>query len=118
MTSKLSTHVLDNHGGKPAVGVPWILEQKDEFGMWIQVSSGLTNRDGRSDGPVISGEAMVTGRYRLTFNVEHYYKNQGVALSTPPFLDEVSLTVNLIAGQSYHVPLLMTPWSYSTYRGS
>ncbi|MBC2605442.1 hydroxyisourate hydrolase [Pelagicoccus albus] len=118
MTAKLSTHVLDNHQGKPASGVPWILESKDDFGMWRQIGSGVTNSNGRTDSPLLSGDALQTGRYRIVFNIKDYYLALGVPLSDPPFLDEIPLEVNLISGESYHVPLVMTPWSYSTYRGS
>ena len=118
MTAKLSTHVLDTHSGRPAHGVEWVLEYESPENAWIRLAGGLTNRDGRTDGPLLEGDALETGRYRITFQVGAYFKAQGVSLPEPPFLDAVVLQVSLLAGQSYHVPLLTSPWSYSTYRGS
>lgn len=118
MSAKLSTHVLDNHNGKPAAGVSIKLERLSDQAVWETVAEACTNADGRTDGPLLSGDALTTGRYRLLFQTAPYYASRNVPLADPPFLDEICLQVNLIAGQSYHVPLLMTPWSYSTYRGS
>ena len=67
---------------------------------------------------VIAGEAIITGTYRLTFDIAGYFSRMGVQLSDPPFLGKVVLQVNLVQGEAYHVPLLCSPWSYSTYRGS
>lgn len=118
MIAKLSTHVLDNHSGSPAAGVPITLERRNAKGDWILIASATTNQDGRTDDPLLSGDQLETACYRLTFYAEAYYAAAGVPLSSPAFLSEVPIVVNLAAGQSYHVPLLMTPWSYSTYRGS
>mgnify|MGYP006234289073 CR=1 FL=1 len=118
MTAKLTTHVLDTYHGKPASGVCWILEFKSLEGGWNQISAGTTNEDGRTGGALIAGGALITGCYRLRFDVASYFSSNGVQLSEPPFLAEVVLQVNLVAGESYHVPLLCSPWSYSTYRGS
>ena len=118
MTAKLTTHVLDTYHGKPATGVCWTLELKSPAGEWSQISAGSTNEDGRTSGPLISSEALITGSYRLRFDVAKYFSSHGVQLSEPPFLGEVVLEGNLVAGESYHVPLLCSPWSYSTYRGS
>jgi len=117
MSGKLSTHVLDNHCGKPAAGIAWTLSRQSDKG-WEALAQGLTNSDGRTSGPLLDAEALTTGRYRISFDVAAYYSKAGIELPDPPFLDTVCLEVNLIAGESYHVPLLMTPWSYSTYRGS
>ena len=118
MTAKLTTHVLDTYHGKPASGVSWTLELEEPSGNWYQISAGLTNEDGRSSDAIISGEAMITGTYRLIFDIASYYSRMGVQLSDPPFLGKVVLQVNLVEGEGYHVPLLCSPWSYSTYRGS
>ena len=118
MTAKLTTHVLDTYHGKPASGVSWTLELEEPVGSWYKISTGLTNEDGRSSEAIISGEAMITGTYRLTFDIASYYSRMGVQLSDPPFLGKVVLQVNLVQGECYHVPLLCSPWSYSTYRGS
>lgn len=118
MTATLSTHVLDNYHGRPAANIPWSLARREGPENWVQLSSGRTNTDGRTDGPILGGEELTTARYRITFEIQDYYAAAGVPLSDPPFLDSVPIEVNLISGRSYHVPLLMTPWSYSTYRGS
>lgn len=117
MKGKLSTHVLDNYFGKPAPGVAWTLEAK-KGDQWETLKSGITNADGRTDEPLLQGESLVSGRYRLTFKIDDYYKTEGAIQATTPFLDEIPIEVNLQSGENYHVPLLMTPWSYSTYRGS
>ena len=118
MTAKLTTHVLDTYHGKPAYGICWILEFKSPKGDWRQISSGTTNEEGRTSGTIISGEELKTGSYRLIYEVSSYFNSMGVQLSDPPFLGQVVIQVNLVAGESYHVPLLCSPWSYSTYRGS
>jgi len=118
MAGKLSTHVLDTYKGAPASGVAWALEYFSEPDGWIRLGEGLTNRDGRTDEPLLLDDALKTGQYRLVFEVGAYFEGQGVPLPKPAFLDEVILQVSLVAGESYHVPLLTSPWSYSTYRGS
>ena len=116
--TKLSTHVLDTYHGGPGVGVDWRLERRGESGDWVVLSKGVTNDDGRTDRPLLEGEALKTGTYRISFHVGAYFRKCGVPLPDPPFLDVVIVQVSLQAGKSYHVPLLMSPWSYSTYRGS
>ncbi len=118
MTAKLSTHILDTYHGGPAGGVAYRLDFRDATGEWRCLSEGSTNADGRTDAPLLSGDALATGTYRLSFQIGAYFSGRGLALPEPPFLDEVVLQVNLQAGASYHVPLLTSPWSYSTYRGS
>ena len=77
------------------------------------------NADGRSDGPLLDAQAMAVGRYRLVFEVAGYFRSPGVALPDPPFIDQVPLDFGIAdANGRYHVPLLVSPWSYSTYRGS
>ncbi|MCH6258597.1 hydroxyisourate hydrolase [Puniceicoccaceae bacterium K14] len=118
MSGKLSTHVLDNYLGKPAANVAWTLEYFDYSGAWTQLAQGITNRDGRTDEPLLLDESLQTGKYRLKFGVGAYYNSLEIALPSLPFLDIVPIEVSLLSGENYHVPLLMTPWSYSTYRGS
>jgi len=118
MSGKLSTHVLDTYSGCPAEGMAWELEYLDEEGAWLSLGKGVTNAGGRTDAPLLAGEVLLTGSYRLSFDVGAYFKGLGVELPDPAFLDVVILQVNLIAGEGYHVPLLVSPWSYSTYRGS
>ena len=112
MNAKLTTHVLDTYHGKPASGVIWTLEFEESKGNWHQISAGTSSE------AIISGEALITGSYRLSFDIASYYSRMSVQLSDPPFLGQVVLQVNLVKGESYHVPLLCSPWSYSTYRGS
>lgn len=118
MTAKLSTHILDTYHGVPASGVNWLLEYLTPQDQWKKISNGTTNLDGRTDEALISGDLLKTGLYKLSFNIGNYFSNKNVQLDQPPFLEQVVIEVNLIAGQSYHVPLLCSPWSYSTYRGS
>jgi 5-hydroxyisourate hydrolase len=121
MTAKLSTHVLDTYHGGPGAGIAWALEARSasgESGSWTQLAEGVTNADGRTDAPLLEGTALKTGAYRITFQVGAYFAGRGLALPEPPFLDAVVVQVSLQAGEAYHVPLLTSPWSYSTYRGS
>lgn len=118
MNGKLSTHVLDTYHGRPAAGMKWCLEGAPSGEGWEILASGATNADGRTDGLLLEGAALTTGRYRLTFGVGAYFEAAGLDLPEPAFLGEVVIQVNLIAGERYHVPLLVSPWSYSTYRGS
>lgn len=115
---KLTTHVLDTAGGCPAAGMKVSLWQLGGAGP-VLIKSITLNHDGRGDGPLLEGETMVPGRYRLLFAVAGYFRAAGVALPEPPFLDEVPLDFGIAdAAAHYHVPLLASPWSYSTYRGS
>lgn len=115
---KLTTHVLDTVHGGPAAGMAVSLYRQEPSG-WALVTSRVLNHDGRADAPLLEGEAMRVGRYRLVFSVAAYFAAAGVQLPDPPFLDEVPLAFGIADVQShYHVPLLCSPWSYSTYRGS
>jgi 5-hydroxyisourate hydrolase len=117
---KLSTHVLDTMHGCPAAGIAIELQVADAgAGGWRRIASATTNADGRTDAPLLVGDALRSGRYRLTFAAGDYFRRRGVALPDPPFVDVVTLDFGLAdPGGSYHVPLLVSPWSYSTYRGS
>ena len=106
----LSTHVLDTASGRPAAGVRVVLHRVGEA---APLAEAVTNVDGRTDAPLLSGEDAVPGVYEITFDVGAYYAGLGVAT----FLDVVPVRFRMEGGR-YHVPLLVAPWSYSTYRGS
>ena len=113
---RLSTHVLDTARGRPAAGIPVALHRLGPDGARNLVARALTNRDGRTDAPLLAGDAFVPGTYELTFEVGRYFDDMAPGA---PFLDSVPLRVTLgEADGHYHVPLLVSPWSYSTYRGS
>jgi len=116
----LTTHVLDTAQGRPASGLRielwWLGPQGNERTLLKNVT---TNRDGRTDEPLLTGEGMLAGVYELVFSLGDYFISQGLAAGTPLFLDRVPLRFGIADPQShYHVPLLASPWSYSTYRGS
>ena len=116
---KLTTHVLDTASGCPAAGMQVTLCRLDERGAATPLKSLTLNADGRADSPLLAGDEYRAGRYRLVFAVAAYFRARGALLADPPFLDEVPLDFGLAAGdQHYHVPLLASPWAYSTYRGS
>jgi len=115
---KLTTHVLNIANGSPAAGMRIELRTITAESS-APARSSETNSDGRCPAPLLQGEELRIGRYSLTFHVGDYFRSQGVALAEPPFLDEVVIAFGIAdAGQNYHVPLLVSPWSYSTYRGS
>lgn len=114
----LTTHVLDTANGSPADGMPVKLYRLEGDAATL-VSTLTLNDDGRADRPLLEGETMRAGRYRLVFSVAAYFRRRGAALAEPPFLDEVPLDFGIAdIAAHYHVPLLVSPWSYSTYRGS
>jgi 5-hydroxyisourate hydrolase len=116
---RLSTHVLDTAAGKPAPGVVVELHRIAAGGEMTALTRVVTNADGRTDAPLLIGDAFKPGHYQLTFHVGAYFRARGTALADPPFLDLVPLRFALAeADGHYHVPLLVSPWSYSTYRGS
>jgi 5-hydroxyisourate hydrolase len=108
---KLTTHVLDTAQGKPGAGIRLELYRLDaERG--TLVATATTNKDGRTDAPLLEGEKLSAGTYQLVFHVGEYFKAGG-------FLDLVPVRFAIAdAAQHYHVPLLCSPWSYTTYRGS
>jgi 5-hydroxyisourate hydrolase len=115
---RLSTHVLDTANGCPAAGMRVTLQRQDAAG-FTTIKTLALNADGRGDGPLLEGATMATGRYRLVFDVAGYFRARGTALPEPPFIDQVNLDFGIAdAAGHYHVPLLASPWSYSTYRGS
>jgi len=116
---RLSTHVLDTHSGKPAAGIAIELTELSELGASRVVTRTVTNSDGRTDQPLIGGRPVPIGRYELTFSVGEYFAERQVPMSDPPFLDQIPLRFSVSEPEGHlHVPLLVTPWSYATYRGS
>lgn len=113
---QLTTHVLDTAHGRPAAGVAVRLFSLGE--KRVLVSSQLTNQDGRTDEPLLDGTAMLAGSYELEFDIGDYFAANGVKVSEPAFLNTVVIRFAVNADEHYHVPLLASPWSYSTYRGS
>jgi len=118
VNGRLSTHVLDTHAGRPAVGIAVELyEFAGEKAHCIQTA--ITNTDGRPEQPLIDGRPLPIGRYELRFAVGNHFRSRGIDSGDPPFLDVVPLRFSIAEPEGhYHVPLLCTPWSYSTYRGS
>ena len=114
----LSTHVLDTMHGCPAKHMHVELYRTDGQQATLLQSFNL-NADGRSEGPLFDDQSLQAGTYRLTFDVKAYFLSCGVSLPEPAFLDRVSIDFGVAyITQHYHVPLLVSPWSYSTYRGS
>ncbi|GAA6140242.1 hydroxyisourate hydrolase [Hydrogenophaga sp. 5NK40-0174] len=116
----LSTHVLDTANGCPAAGMSVALWATSSDGTSRLIREIVLNEDGRSpEGPLIGDGALTKGTYRLVFEVKAYFERKGVQLPEPAFLDKVSLDFGVAdPDDHYHVPLLVSPWSYSTYRGS
>ena len=115
---RLSTHVLDTASGRPAAGMRIDFSVLDGD-HWRLVKTMRTNADGRTDEPLLAAEAMARGEYKIEFHVADYFRAQGTSLPEPAFLDRVPLRFGIAdAAAHYHVPLLCSPWSYSTYRGS
>jgi 2-oxo-4-hydroxy-4-carboxy-5-ureidoimidazoline decarboxylase len=116
---RLSTHVLDTHSGKPAAGIAIELIELSNLGASRVVTRAVTNADGRTDQPLIGGRPVPIGRYELMFSVGSYFAKRQVPMSDPPFLDQIPLRFSVSDPEGHlHVPLLVTPWSYATYRGS
>jgi 2-oxo-4-hydroxy-4-carboxy-5-ureidoimidazoline decarboxylase len=116
---RLSTHVLDTHSGKPAAGIAVELVELSDLGASRVITRAVTNADGRTDTPLVGGRPVPIGRYELTFSVGKYFAERGVPMSDPPFLDSIPLRFSVSDPEGHlHVPLLVTPWSYATYRGS
>ena len=115
---KLSTHVLDTAHGKPGAGVRVALYALAGSGRTL-LKEDVTNADGRCGTPLLEGDDMRPGRYELVFAAGDYFAAQGVALPEPRVIDQVIIAFGIAhADQNYHVPLVVSPWSYSTYRGS
>ena len=113
---RITTHVLDTAAGRPAAGLKVILTRLD--GVPQVLAEAVTNADGRCDKPLLEGAAFAAGQYEITFHVGEYFSRTGAQLPNPPFLDVVPLRFGVSEDAHYHVPLLVSPFAYSTYRGS
>ncbi len=113
---RLTTHVLDTSAGQPASGMRVVLLRLD--GVGTTISDVVTNSDGRLDAPLMEGAAFKAGEYQIEFHAGEYFRKRGVPLADPPFLDVVPVRFTLAGDAHYHVPLLIAPYGYSTYRGS
>jgi 2-oxo-4-hydroxy-4-carboxy-5-ureidoimidazoline decarboxylase len=119
VTGRLSTHVLDTHSGRPAAGIELELIELADLGASRVITRAVTNADGRTDQPLVHGRPVPIGRYELMFDIGKYFGERGVPISDPPFLDKIPLRFSVSEPEGHlHVPLLVTPWSYATYRGS
>ncbi|MBL4740515.1 MAG: hydroxyisourate hydrolase [Sneathiella sp.] len=115
---KLTTHILDTATGKPGADIKIDLYFLQDEG-WELIKSAVSNTDGRCDGPLLEGETLKVGQYELVFQAGDYFDAQGLDLPDTKFLDEVVIRFGVPdSSEHYHVPLLVSPYSYSTYRGS
>lgn len=119
-TGALTTHVLDISRGRPAAGVALELFRRGAGdGAAESIARARTNADGRTDRPLLAAGELLAGGYELVFDVGAYFRAQGLAQNDPPFLGLVPIRFGVAdPGAGYHVPLLVSPWAYSTYRGS
>jgi 2-oxo-4-hydroxy-4-carboxy-5-ureidoimidazoline decarboxylase len=118
VSGRLSTHVLDTHAGRPAQGVTIDLFELGAAGS-VRLAEATTNAEGRTDQPLLAGAPLRIGRYELVFHMGPYFRARGVIGTGEAFLDEVCIRFGISEPEGhYHVPLVATPWSYSTYRGS
>ncbi len=114
---RLTTHVLDTARGRPAAGLDLELAALEPERRVLAAAE--TNADGRLDRPLLEGDGFRPGRYELVFRAAAYHRAVGLPLAEPPFLDEVVVRFAIAETDAhYHVPLLLSPWSYTTYRGS
>lgn len=114
---RLTTHVLDTASGKPAAGLALVLYRMDGESRQ-EVTRAVTNADGRCDAPLLAGGAFRTGIYEIVFQAGDYLRRYGYLLPEPAFLDAVPIRFGMAEDVHYHVPLLLSPYGYSTYRGS
>jgi 5-hydroxyisourate hydrolase len=115
---RLTTHVLDLVNGAPAAGMKIELAALDGPARRVVLTT-KTNRDGRPDAALLEGHDFTAGTWQIEFHVADYFRSRGVQLPQPPFLDVVTVRFGVAKpDEHHHVPLLVTPWSYSTYRGS
>jgi hydroxyisourate hydrolase len=116
--ARLTTHVLDTAAGVPAAGVAISVHRLLEGTEPVLVAEATTNADGRTDSPLLEGEELSAGTYEIVFAVGAYFTSAHLDTTSPPFLDRVPVRFGTDGTSHLHVPLLVTPWSYSTYRGS
>jgi len=115
---RLTTHVLDTVSGEPGAGITVDLYRVAGDDR-THVANIRTNDDGRSEGPIVEGDAFSAGTYELVFQAGDYFRAAGVAMPDPPFVDQVVVRFGVAqADRHYHVPILVSPWTYTTYRGS
>jgi 5-hydroxyisourate hydrolase len=114
---RLTTHVLDTASGKPAAGLS-IMLYRVSGNSHRKLKTVVTNADGRCDEPLLAGKAFETGQYELIFSAGAYFRGLGIDLPDPMFLDDVPIRFGMAEAAHYHVPLLISPYGYSTYRGS
>lgn len=117
MTGFLTTHVLDTAKGAPALGIP-ILLYRVSGNSHKKIAETVTNADGRTDAPILPGTKFKTGTYELIFQTGDYLRRSGQAGNDPMFLDQIPIRFGMSEDAHYHVPLLLSPHGYSTYRGS
>ena len=116
---RLTTHVLDTALGRPGAGIAVALYRVSASGGREKLGDFTTNGDGRCDHPLLEGAAFTAGTYELVFTAGAYFERAGLKLPEPRFLDEVTIRFGIASPeQHYHVPLLLSPYAYSTYRGS
>ena len=116
--ARLSTHVLDTSRGTPAAGIEVELHLLGEGDRGL-VRTAVTNGDGRTDAPLLAGDRIEPGTYELRFHAGEYFRRIGVSKTDPPFLDVIVIRFGVSnADGDYHVPLLLSPYGYSTYKGS
>ncbi len=116
-SGRLTTHVLDTASGRPADGLALSLYRL-EGETRILLKTVNTNLDGRCDAPLLEGDDFRIGQYEIVFHAGDYLRSRGVSLTEPPFLDKVPIRFGIAEHRHYHVPLLLSPYGYSTYRGS
>ncbi len=114
---RLTTHVLDTASGRPGAGMTVDLYRISGEGR-THLKRAVTNSDGRCDQPLLGGADFAAGRYELVFAAGDYLRRQGTELPSPAFLDEIPIRFGIAEARHYHVPLLVSPYGYSTYRGS
>ncbi len=112
--SQITTHVLDTARGKPAEGISITLQRTSGNDQWETIASGVTNEDGRISDLLAKDDIMPTGTYRMLFKTKNYFENQGVN----SFYSSIPIVFKIHDDSHYHIPLLLSPYGYSTYRGS
>ena len=113
---RLTTHILDTANGCPAAGIAIRLFSLGEHRE--RIADATSNADGRTERALLEGESMITGTYELEFDIGDYFRSCNAAVDDPAFLDTVVIRFSAKGDEHYHVPLLCSPWAYSTYRGS